>query len=95
MTRSLAVALAPRRIRVNAVAFGSLLSASLVDAMREHEEFRDTIIAHTPLGRIASPGELAETVQYLASDSSAFITGQVLTVDGGRSLLDPVGVPAH
>ncbi len=95
MTRSLAVALAPRRIRVNAVAYGSLLSASLVDAMREHEEFRDTIIAHTPLGRIASPGELAETVQYLASDSSAFITGQVLTVDGGRSLLDPVGVPAH
>ena len=95
MTRSLAVALAPKGIRVNAVAFGSVMSASLQGALRENPAYRDAIIADTPLGRIASPGELAETVQFLASDASGFITGQVLTLDGGRSLLDPVTAPAH
>lgn len=95
MTRSLAVALAPHRIRVNAVAFGSVMSNSLRDALKEHREFRHDIETHTPLGRIAAPGELAEAVHYLASDAAGFMTGQILTVDGGRTLLDPVGVPAH
>jgi len=95
MTRSLAVALAPHRIRVNAVAFGSVMSASLQDALREHRDYRSDIEDHTPLGRIASATELAEAVQYLASDGSGFMTGQIMTVDGGRSLLDPVAAPAH
>lgn len=95
MTRSMAVALAPHRIRVNAVAFGSVMSASLKAALKEHEDYRSDIIDHTPLGRIASPGEVSDAVQYLASDASSFVTGQVLTVDGGRTLLDPVAAPAH
>ena len=95
MTRSLAVALAPHRIRVNAVAFGSVMSASLRDALKEKTEYRDDIEDHTPLGRIAAPSELAEAVQYLASDAAGFITGQIMTVDGGRTLLDPVAAPAH
>ena len=95
MTRSLAVALAPERIRVNAVAFGSVMSASLKGALRDNRDFRTDIEEHTPLGRIASPSELAGAVQYLASDASAFMTGQIMTIDGGRSLLDPVTVPAH
>jgi 7-alpha-hydroxysteroid dehydrogenase len=95
MTRSLAVALAPKGIRVNAVAFGSVMSASLQNALRDNDDYRDAIIADTPLGRIAAARELAETVQFLASDASGFMTGQVLTVDGGRSLLDPVTAPAH
>ena len=95
MTRSLAVALAPERIRVNAVAFGSVMSASLKETLKDNREYRKTIEDITPLGRIAAPNELADAVQYLASDGSAFVTGQVLTVDGGRSLLDPVGAPAH
>ncbi len=45
------------------------------------------------MGRIAAPAELAETVQFLASDASAFMTGQIVTVDGGRSLLDPAQRP--
>lgn len=95
MTRSMAVALAPYRIRVNAVAFGSVMSASLKDTLREKKDYRADIEDHTPLGRIASPTELAEAVQYLASDGSGFMTGQIMTVDGGRSLLDPVAAPAH
>jgi 7-alpha-hydroxysteroid dehydrogenase len=95
MTRSLAVALAPHRIRVNAVAFGSVMSASLKDTLRDNRGFRSDIEEHTPLGRIASPTELAEAVHYLSCDGSSFMTGQIMTLDGGRSLLDPVAAPAH
>jgi len=95
MTRSLAVALASEKIRVNAVAFGSVMSASLKGALKEHRDYRAEIEAHTPLGRIASSSELAEAAQFLASDASGFMTGQIMTIDGGRSLLDPVNVAAH
>jgi len=95
MTRSMAVALAPRGIRVNAVAFGSVMSASLQSALKDNPGYRDQIRDVTPLHRIAAGAELAETVQFLASDASGFITGQVITVDGGRSLLDAVPAPAH
>jgi 7-alpha-hydroxysteroid dehydrogenase len=95
MTRSLAVALAPHRIRVNAVAFGSVMSNSLKGVLKEHSDYRSDIEEHTPLGRIAAPRELAEAVHYLASDGSGFMTGQIMTVDGGRTLLDPVAAPAH
>ncbi|WP_432450395.1 SDR family NAD(P)-dependent oxidoreductase [Aliiroseovarius marinus] len=95
MTRSLAVALAPSRIRVNAVAFGSLMSASLRDAIRENGDTRGDIIDGTPLGRIAAASEISESVQFLASEASSFMTGHVVTVDGGRSLLDAVPNPSH
>jgi 7-alpha-hydroxysteroid dehydrogenase len=95
MTRSLALALAPHRIRVNAVALGSVMSASMQATLKEHSDWRDEIEDNTPLGRIGSPAELTDVVQFLASDASAFMTGDVLTVDGGRSLLDPVSAPAH
>lgn len=95
LTRSLAVAYAPKRIRVNAVAFGSVMSASLKDSLRDDRDLRDRIVKNTPLNRIASPNELSDAVQYLASDGAGFVTGQVLTVDGGRNLLDPAAASAH
>lgn len=95
MTRSMALALAPHRIRVNAIAFGSVMSASLKSSMIENSEWRDEIEEKTPLGRVAGPSELVDAVQFLASDASAFMTGEIVTVDGGRSLLDSVSAPAH
>ncbi|MEL6685591.1 MAG: SDR family oxidoreductase, partial [Pseudomonadota bacterium] len=95
MTRSLAVALAPHGIRVNAVAFGSVMSASLKGSLKDQDDVREAIVDNTPLQRIASPGEVSDAVQYLASDAAAFVTGQIITVDGGRTLLDPAAVAAH
>jgi 7-alpha-hydroxysteroid dehydrogenase len=95
MTRSLAVALAPQRIRVNGVSFGSVLSDSLKGALKRNADYRSEIRDHTPMKRIAKAGEVAEAVQFLASDAAAFMTGQIMTVDGGRTLLDPVTAPAH
>jgi 7-alpha-hydroxysteroid dehydrogenase len=95
MTRSLAVSLASERVRVNAVAFGSVMSASLKGHLKQHPNQREAILAATPQGRIAGPTEVAEAVQFLASDSSAFVTGEILTVDGGRSLIDAVSTSLH
>lgn len=95
LTRSLAVALGPHRIRVNAVSIGSVMSASLRDALRTDEVLRDKVIHATPLGRIGEAAEVTGAVQYLASDQAGFVTGQILTVDGGRSLIDPAMIAAH
>lgn len=95
MTRSLAVSLAPQRIRVNAIAVGSIMSGSLRDTIAEHPDYRDSITAGTPMRRIGTANEVAEAAQFLASQASSFMTGQVLGLDGGRSVLDTVQRPAH
>jgi len=95
LTRSLSVSLSPHRIRVNSIAFGSVMSASMQSTLKDNRSYRLDIEQHTPLGRIASPTELTETAQFLASDAAGFMTGQILTLDGGRTLLDPVAAPVH
>ena len=66
--------------------------AALMHRLQTEPELRDRIIAATPMGRIAPADELADTVLYLASNASRFVTGQIVTVDGGRSLADRVAV---
>ena len=95
ITRSMAVSLASKGIRVNAVSLGSLMSASLRDLMRGNLDLHDQIVDATPLGRIADASEAAEAVLFLACDLSNFITGQVLIIDGGRSLLDRMNSAAY
>jgi 7-alpha-hydroxysteroid dehydrogenase len=95
VTRSLAVALAPYHIRVNGVAFGSLMSHSLKETLKDNRELRTEIKECTPLGRIGSAREVAAAVQFLCSDGAGFVTGELITVDGGRTLLDNVTSAAH
>ena len=96
MTRSMAVALARHRIRVNALSIGSVMSESLRSRLKNAgNDMRSDILDSTPLGRIAAASEVAEAAQFLASDGSGFITGEVITLDGGRTLLDPVAHSAH
>jgi len=95
LTRSLAVALARYGIRVNGIAMGSLMSASLRKYLRDNLELHDRIVENTPLGRIGEADEAADAAVFLASSKASFITGQILAVDGGRSLLDPVDIAAH
>ena len=78
LTRSMAVAFASHGIRVNAIALGSVLSASLKTALKDRAGLQDDLTAVTPLGRIGEAAEAAEAAVFLASDSASFITGQIL-----------------
>ncbi len=95
LTRSAAACLAPHGIRVNAVALGAVMTANLRAAMHEREELRDEIVAVTPLGRIGEAEEAAEAALFLASPGASFITGQIVAVDGGRLVLDPLSSPVR
>jgi len=79
-TKSLAREVASRNITVNAVAPGFVPTA-LTGVL--NEEQRAKIVSETPIGRMGTPEEIAWAVGFLASERSGFITGQVLTVDGG------------
>lgn len=93
MTRSLAANLAARRVRVNGVAIGSVMTQTLKAALRERSELREEMVRVTPLGRIGEVEEAAAAVAFLASDEASFVTGQILAVDGGRMVLDPLASP--
>lgn len=80
LTRSLALELAPSHIRVNCVAPG-VVDTEMVRALGQ--ETLEDLAAETPLGRLGQPEDIAGAVSFLASQQAAFITGQVLTVDGG------------
>lgn len=79
-TKALAKEAGARGITVNAVAPG-FVPTVLTDIL--NEEQKKAIIAATPLGRFAQPNEIAYAVAFLAGERAAFITGQVLSVDGG------------
>lgn len=82
-TRTAAKELAPYGIRVNAVAPG-FVATEMIDAIPE--EKKAEYLKAVPMQRFARPEEVADAVAFLASDKSAYMTGQILTLDGGLSL---------
>ena len=84
LTRNMALELARDRIRVNAIAPG-YIATELNDEFWETEAGK-RMIAHVPMRRLGQLGELDGPLLLLASDAGAFMTGSVLTVDGGHLL---------
>lgn len=84
--KTLAVALAPQRIRVNAVLPGSIFfDGGVWDVTKEQNRpFYDSILAGIPSGRMGTPEEVANAVVFLGSEKASWITGAVLDVDGGQ-----------
>ena len=80
LTRSLALEVAPSGIRVNAVAPGCI-ETDMVRVLGE--ETRTMLVEETPLGRLGTPEDIAHAVAFLASEKASFLTGQILTADGG------------
>ena len=83
-TKSLAKELGSRNITVNAVAPGYITTA-LTDVLSD--EYRAAAIKATPMGRLGSPEDVAYAVAFLVSDQASYITGQVLSVDGGMVMM--------
>lgn len=83
LSKSLAVEWAPFGIRVNAIAPGYMITPPVVKLQKEDPKRWEFWMSRVPMGRAGEPEELKGGVVYLASDASAYMTGNVLTIDGG------------
>lgn len=88
LTRVMALALADHGIRVNAVAPGTIATELAAKAVLTSDEARKRILSRTPMKRLGEPQEIAEVVAWLASDAASYITGEIVTADGGRMALN-------
>ncbi len=88
LTRVMALALADKGIRVNAVAPGTIATELAAKAVLTSDEAKAKIMSRTPMKRLGEPSEIADTVAYLASDAASYITGEIIVVDGGRMTLN-------
>lgn len=83
---SLAAELAPQKIRVNAVA-PSLTDTPLATKLLSDDKRREAAAQRHPLGRVGTPGDIAEAICFLLSPQSSWITGQIIGIDGGLGRL--------
>jgi NAD(P)-dependent dehydrogenase (short-subunit alcohol dehydrogenase family) len=88
LTRVMALSLADKGIRVNAVAPGTIATELAAKAVLTSEDAKARIMSRTPMKRLGEPSEIADTVAYLASDAASYITGEIVVVDGGRMTLN-------
>lgn len=88
LTRVMALALAEKNIRVNAVAPGTIATELAAKAVLTSDEAKSKIMSRTPMKRLGQPSEIADVVAWLASDASSYVTGEIVTVDGGRMTLN-------
>jgi len=83
LTKALAKEFAPRGIRVNAVAPG-YISTDMTEKLSS--EVKNQVLNHIPLGHVGEPQDIAKAVVFLASSQASYITGQILSVDGGMEM---------
>src|SRR5438045_9528685 len=83
ITRTLAKELGPRKIRVNSINPGMVITEGVVSAGFDQGDFRKTFEAQTPLGRVGEPKDIAPAAVFYASDDSASLTGETLVIAGG------------
>ena len=88
LTRVMALALADHGIRVNAVAPGTIATELAARAVLTSDDARARILSRTPMKRLGQPSEVADVVAWLASDAASYVTGEIVTVDGGRMTLN-------
>ncbi|KRD55725.1 dehydrogenase [Acidovorax sp. Root275] len=88
LTRVMALALADKNIRVNAVAPGTIATELAAKAVLTSDEAKQKIMSRTPMKRLGEPSEIADVVAWLASDAASYVTGEIVTVDGGRMTLN-------
>ncbi len=88
LTRVMALALADQGIRVNAVAPGTIATELAAKAVLTSPEATARVMSRTPMRRLGTPDEIADVVAYLASDASSYLTGEIITADGGRMALN-------
>ncbi len=88
LTRVAALALADHGIRVNAVAPGTIATELAQKAVLTDDAAKAKIMSRTPMRRLGQPSEIADVVAWLASDAASYITGEIVTVDGGRMALN-------
>ncbi len=88
LTRVMALALADKGVRVNAVAPGTIATELAAKAVLTSDEAKARIMSRTPMKRLGQPSEIADVVAWLASDAASYVTGEIVTVDGGRMTLN-------
>jgi len=89
LTKAMAISLASKGIRVNAIGPGSIITPMLADVIKD-EDVRERILSRTPMGRFGRPAEIAEIAAFLVSDAASYITGETIYADGGRLPLNYV-----
>ena len=88
LTRVMALSLADKGIRVNAVAPGTIATELAARAVLTSDEAKARILSRTPMKRLGEPSEIADVVAWLVSDAASYVTGEIVTVDGGRMTLN-------
>ena len=87
LTKGMALALADKGIRVNAIGPGSIMTEMLKSVAHDKEAMHK-VLARTPLGRAGEPEEIGKVAVFLASDDSSYMTGEIVYADGGRLALN-------